>query len=82
LLLIKGRQTMWVIRKNLLWAAGYNLLAVPLAAPGAVAPWQAAIGMACSSLIVVINATRLSGSSQETNTVPVAGRASLQFKPG
>ncbi|MGB7301112.1 MAG: heavy metal translocating P-type ATPase [Burkholderiaceae bacterium] len=82
LLLIKGRQTMWVIRQNLLWAAGYNLLAVPLAATGAVAPWQAAIGMACSSLIVVINATRLSGSSQETNTVPVAGRASLQFKPG
>jgi Cu2+-exporting ATPase len=38
----------------------YNLIALPLAAMGHVAPWAAAIGMTMSSLIVVLNALRLS----------------------
>ncbi len=48
-----------IITQNLLWAAGYNLLAVPAAALGYVPPWAAAIGMSVSSLIVVSNAMRL-----------------------
>ena len=48
-----------IIRQNLLWAAGYNLLAVPAAAFGYVPPWAAAIGMSVSSLLVVSNAMRL-----------------------
>lgn len=48
-----------IIRQNLIWAAGYNLLAVPAAALGLIAPWGAAIGMSLSSLLVVINALRL-----------------------
>jgi Cu2+-exporting ATPase len=48
-----------VIRQNLSWAAGYNLLALPAAALGFVAPWMAAIGMSSSSLLVVLNALRL-----------------------
>ncbi|MFN9123768.1 MAG: hypothetical protein ACK5X5_18490, partial [bacterium] len=48
-----------VIRGNLLWAAGYNLVAVPLAMAGLVTPWVAAIGMSASSLLVVGNAMRL-----------------------
>lgn len=48
-----------IIRQNLLWAAGYNLLAVPAAAFGYVPPWAAAIGMSISSLLVVSNAMRL-----------------------
>ena len=48
-----------IITQNLLWAAGYNLLAVPAAAMGYVPPWAAAIGMSVSSLIVVSNAMRL-----------------------
>lgn len=48
------------IRQNFSWALGYNFCAIPLAASGLVAPWMAALGMSFSSLIVVINALRLS----------------------
>jgi Cu2+-exporting ATPase len=49
-----------VIRQNLAWAAAYNLLSVPAAALGMVPPWAAALGMSASSLLVVLNALRLS----------------------
>lgn len=55
----KARETMRVIRQNLGWAIVYNLIALPLAAAGFVAPWMAAIGMSFSSLLVVLNALRL-----------------------
>jgi len=55
---LAGR-TLRVIRQNLSWAAGYNLVALPAAALGFVAPWMAAIGMSSSSLLVVLNALRL-----------------------
>jgi len=51
-----------IIRQNLSWAAGYNLIALPAAALGFVAPWMAAIGMSSSSLLVVLNALRLTRS--------------------
>lgn len=54
-----ARKTRRVIRQNLLWALLYNGLALPVAALGWVAPWQAAIGMSLSSLLVVGNALRL-----------------------
>jgi len=54
-----SRQTLRVIRQNFGWAIGYNLLAVPLAVMGLIAPWMAAIGMSLSSLVVVLNALRL-----------------------
>jgi Cu2+-exporting ATPase len=54
-----ARASLRVIRQNLGWAALYNLVALPLAAMGYVAPWMAAIGMSASSLIVVLNALRL-----------------------
>jgi Cu2+-exporting ATPase len=57
--LVAGK-TLRIIRQNMTWAVGYNLIAVPFAAFGLVAPWMAAIGMSASSLIVVANALRLS----------------------
>ncbi len=54
-----GLATLRVVRQNLWWALGYNLIAVPLAAAGWMPPWVAGIGMAGSSLVVVLNALRL-----------------------
>ncbi|MCB1809551.1 MAG: HAD-IC family P-type ATPase, partial [Candidatus Competibacteraceae bacterium] len=48
-----ARRSLRIIRQNLAWALGYNVVAVPLAASGFIAPWMAAIGMSLSSLIVV-----------------------------
>ncbi len=54
-----AHRTHAIIRQNLIWAASYNLLAIPAAAMGYVPPWAAAIGMSLSSLLVVLNALRL-----------------------
>jgi Cu2+-exporting ATPase len=55
-----ARRTLRVVRQNFLWAVGYNLVGVPAAAMGWVPPWLAGLGMALSSLVVVLNALRLS----------------------
>ena len=59
-----ARRTRRVVRQNLAWALGYNLLALPLAAAGVVTPWLAALGMALSSLAVTANALRLTRVEQ------------------
>ncbi|MDO6461445.1 heavy metal translocating P-type ATPase [Granulosicoccaceae sp. 1_MG-2023] len=55
----QARRTAAVIRQNLSWALLYNVIAIPAAAAGFVAPWMAAIGMSLSSLLVVLNSRRL-----------------------
>ena len=55
-----AKKTFRIIKQNLGWAILYNLIAIPAAAMGLIQPWLAAIGMSASSLIVVLNALRLS----------------------
>ncbi len=59
LALQQGKKTRRIIQENLLWAAVYNAVAVPIAMMGFANPWIAALGMAMSSLLVTVNAMRL-----------------------
>ena len=45
--------------QNISWALSYNLIALPVAVLGYLQPWMAAIGMSLSSLLVVLNASRI-----------------------
>ncbi len=57
-------KTRRVIRQNLAWSAVYNAACIPLALAGWLPPWAAGIGMAGSSLLVILNALRLSQESK------------------
>ena len=52
-------KTLQIIRQNLWWSFGYNLVALPLAIAGYITPWMAGIGMSASSLLVVLNSLRI-----------------------
>ena len=58
--LLLARRTLTIVRQNLVWAAVYNAFCVPLAVLGWLPAWLAGLGMGVSSLLVVLNALRLS----------------------
>jgi Cu2+-exporting ATPase len=60
-----ARRTMRIVRQNLWWALGYNIACVPLAVAGYLPAWLAGLGMAASSLLVVLNALRLSAGARQ-----------------
>ncbi len=60
-----SRRTLRIVRQNLWWALLYNAACVPLAVAGLLPAWLAGLGMASSSLLVVLNALRL------TRTAPL-----------
>ena len=53
-----AKRAMRIVRQNLAWAAAYNAVCIPLALVGWLPPWAAGLGMATSSLMVVLNALR------------------------
>jgi Cu2+-exporting ATPase len=65
-----ARRTQKVVRHNLMWAAIYNAVCVPLAFMGYLPPWLAGLGMALSSLWVVLYSLQLA--------VPMRVQASSQ----
>jgi Cu2+-exporting ATPase len=67
-----SRRTLSVVKQNLAWAAGYNIVALPLAVAGFVTPWLAGIGMAGSSMFVVLNALRLGRGRRMRRMVVIA----------
>ncbi len=63
----QAKRTMQVIKQNMTWAVLYNAICIPLAFIGWLTPWQAGLGMAISSLVVILNAVRLARMGSQTN---------------
>lgn len=73
----RSRRTLRIVKQNLLWSAIYNASCVPLALMGWLPAWAAGLGMALSSLLVVLNALRLSHALPESSPQPESSLQTL-----
>ncbi|MBM4219912.1 MAG: cadmium-translocating P-type ATPase [Gammaproteobacteria bacterium] len=76
-----ARRTMRIVRRNFGWALAYNAFALPLAAAGWIGPWEAAVGMAASSFIVVLNALRIAAATPESEAWKASSSSSPSPSP-
>jgi len=70
-----ARRAMRIVKQNLTFSASYNALCIPLALVGLMPPWIAGAGMAASSVVVVLNALRLSKTSPRPASPPLPASA-------
>ena len=78
--ILLARATLRIIRANLAWAFGYNVVVIPLAALGYINPLFAGVAMSASSLIVVTNSLRLRrfGTRRPAPSQPAPERPAAQ----
>ena len=76
-----ARRAQRIMHQNLIWAAVYNLAAVPLAAVGMIPPWLAAVGMSASSVLVVLNATRVMRATTRNSPATANKAVKPQLSP-
>lgn len=79
-----ARLTMRVVRQNLAWAFGYNLVGIALAVAGKLNPIWAAFFMVAGSLVVIGNSMRLSAvplpNNDATSSEPSMPAHTLQIR--